>query len=208
MSLKDLKLPKHVYLQAPTDYANFERELKQLAEKYVSPDWDWTFKLDGRVHKDIQKKDPNHHLLKTIQKELLEERNFSKNFSTPMKEDKKEEPARRVIFPQTERRAPPGSPPPPPPLVTPVDEKVGVDRVLLDALGKRAWQAEKLHEQEDRFFNTHALTFEGPELLPFRKELWEWCVKCVKGEKGDLFLALRRPTSGISLTWSVTSLIF
>src|SRR5262249_29155675 len=99
------------------------------------------------------------------------------------------EPARRVIFPQTERRAPPGSPPPPPPLVTPVDEKVGVDRVLLDALGKRAWQAEKLHEQEDRFFNTHTLTFEGPELLPFRKELWEWCVKCVKGEKGDLFLA-------------------
>ena len=54
---KKLSLPKNVYLKEPTDFVKFEETLKALCEKSLSQDWDWTFKVGGKVHMKLKETD-------------------------------------------------------------------------------------------------------------------------------------------------------
>lgn len=91
----------------------------------------------------------------------------------------------------------PVSPPPPPLDKKEEDKKTetpnkdeAMSKGVLDAMGKRGWQVGKLKEdQEDRFFDINKLEFEDPDILPFRKEIWDWCVESVKGVEGTGFCA-------------------
>ena len=63
----DFTLPKPIYLQTEADFKKFEDALKALAERYLSIDWEWTFKIGGKVHKEIQKREPGSAMLKVIE---------------------------------------------------------------------------------------------------------------------------------------------
>jgi hypothetical protein len=57
---KKLVLPKPVYLKDPADLQKFEDTLKTLCEKSLSQDWDWTFKVGGKVHQKLQTTDASN----------------------------------------------------------------------------------------------------------------------------------------------------
>jgi len=70
--------------------------------------------------------------------------------------------------------------PPPPPKV--------MSNEALKALGKTSWDVARMAiEQDDRFFLLTKNDFEKRELLQVRKDIWDWAVMCVEGEKRDLF---------------------
>ena len=61
-----IKLPKPVYLVSPSDFPKFEETLQTLAERYLSADWEWTFKVGGKVQREIERKDPTNEGLYVI----------------------------------------------------------------------------------------------------------------------------------------------
>ena len=66
---KKVTLPKPVNLKEPADYPRFEETLKDLCEKYLSQDWDWTFKVGGKVHQHLQTHDGDNIYFRQLKKE-------------------------------------------------------------------------------------------------------------------------------------------
>lgn len=123
-NLKNMKTPKCVYLQQPTDFQNFQTTLSTLCEKWLTPGWDWTLKVGGKVQREIEERDPTWRGRDILKQYEQKEKDF---LSTPVKKE---------FFPQSakkggaENKSPvPVSPPPPPP---PLPSK-GV----LEVMGKR-----------------------------------------------------------------------
>ena len=63
-----MKMPKAIFVAAPADFIRFEECLKSLAEKYLSPTWEWTYKVNGKVQQEIEKKDPENEGVQIIKK--------------------------------------------------------------------------------------------------------------------------------------------
>ena len=111
-------MPKPVYLQKPSDFPRFEETLKSVCEKFLS-DWDWTFRVGGKVQKEIEKKDPTNPGILIIQGYVvIKEENERAIFSTPVREGKQRNRDRQKNAP----------PPPPPPHIS---------RGVAEAMGKR-----------------------------------------------------------------------
>ena len=70
--MKSVKIPKVVYLNLPSDFRKFEESLKTVAEKYLSPAWEWTFKVGGKVQREIERKDPKNEGIYVIKRTLVE----------------------------------------------------------------------------------------------------------------------------------------
>ena len=83
-----MKMPKAIFVAAPADCTRFEECLKSLAEKYLSPTWEWTYKVNGKVQQEIEKNDPDNEgiqiIRKTTQKD--EKKHDIESFRTPKKE--------------------------------------------------------------------------------------------------------------------------
>jgi len=170
---KEVKLPKQIFIQEPADFAKFEETLRTLCEKFLSHDWDWTFRVGGQVQREIEKNDPHNPDLHII----LGRKNFEEGPFTLIR------PSKREIFTGDREEKYTRTPPPPPP-------HPGVSRGVANAMGKRGWEIERLKKEEDeRFFNIHKHEFEDSELLSVRKEIWDWTVSCVQGEEKNLFCA-------------------
>jgi hypothetical protein len=185
-NVKNMRTPKPIFIATPADFTRFEECLKSLAEKYLSPTWEWTYKVYGKVHREIQEKDPQDPGLQVIKEENKEKKHDLFEFLTPKKErnegsDQKHAGSGRVRASTVSRsgRVPPPPPPPTPP----------VSKVVADVLGKRQWQVAKLTDGEDSFFKADTNTFEERELLGVRKEIWEWMVLSIEGEHKTLFCA-------------------
>ena len=135
-----MKMPKAIFVSAPADFTRFEECLKSLAEKYLSPTWERTYKVNGNVQQEIEKKDPKNEEVKMIKKTShTEEKHDISSFQTPKTE--------RGGVPKTERVGGSGKIPPPPPAPPTL-----VSRVVADLLGKRDWQIAKLRDGEEFFF--------------------------------------------------------
>ena len=161
---KTFKTPRTIYLQTPSDFTPFEETLRTVCEKFLSLDWDWTFRVGGKVHKEIIKNDPDNKILQVIQK--------GEKVSIHVKEEDEEE-----------------------------KEKIEISDELARALGKKKWEIEKVKEEQEKFFKGNLGIFEEQELLSVRKEIWDWMVVCVEGEKKNLFCAhLVRETD----KWDIT----
>ena len=174
-TLKEIQMPKPVYLQKPSDFTRFEETLKSVCEKFLSADWDWTFRVGGKVHREIEKKDPTNAGLQMIRGYVVKKEENEKGlYFTPVREMKRE-----IL---TDKKTPQPPPPPPPPL--------HISRGVAEAMGKRGWEIEKLkEEEEDRFFKINKFEFEDRTLLRVRKDIWDWCVLCIQGENRNLFCA-------------------
>jgi hypothetical protein len=178
MTQKEMILPKHVHLQTPTDFTKFEDVLRSLCEKFLSHDWDWTFRVSGQVQREIERTDPENpglHIIREGKNKQVREKSEKKreeNFQTPWRERG-----------TNDEKKGPRLPPPPPPTAQ-------ISRGVAEAMGKRGWEIEKLNKEEDeRFFNIHRHEFESNELLRVRKEIWDWAVECVQGKEKKLFCA-------------------
>jgi hypothetical protein len=66
LKIVNTKMPKTVYLASSSDFPKFEEALKTLAEKYLSTSWEWTFKVGGKVHKEIEENDSENPCLRVI----------------------------------------------------------------------------------------------------------------------------------------------
>ena len=65
----DFHLPKPVFLKTPADFKPFEESLKLLCERYLSLDWEWSFRVGGKVQQEMEENDPQNPLwtrLKTL----------------------------------------------------------------------------------------------------------------------------------------------
>src|ERR1700733_14707145 len=62
----EFSAPKPVYLKEESDFKTFEETLKPLAEKCLSTDWEWTFKVGGKVQREIEKYEPGSEILVRI----------------------------------------------------------------------------------------------------------------------------------------------
>ena len=71
-----MKMPKATFVSAPADFTRFEECLKSLAEKYLSPTWEWTYKVNGKVQQEIEKKDPENEGVQIIKKTTQKEEKF------------------------------------------------------------------------------------------------------------------------------------
>jgi hypothetical protein len=179
MNRKDVKLPKVVYLQTTSDFTRFEEVLRTLCEKFLSHDWDWTFRVGGRVQREIEKRDPEnpglHKILEGTQKKPMEKGGEY----NPWKEERQEIEEKGPEEKQLQAQEIPAHPQPPP---------AALSRVVEEVMGKRGWEIDKMKKEDDeRFFNIHKYEFEDSDLLSVRKEIWDWVVECVQGEKKDLF---------------------
>ncbi len=184
---KDLKLPKVVLLQNTSDFTKFEEVLRTLCEKFLSHDWDWTFRVGGKVQREIEMSDPENVGLKIIQQSR---NNNNNNYNNNERDPFHERNENFFYTPQTNRYTTKTeiktetrgrAPPPPPP-------RNHVSKGVANAMGKRGWEIDRLRQTEDeRFFNIHRNEFESKELLGIRKEIWEWVVMCVEGEEKNLF---------------------
>ena len=65
---KTLKIRRTIFLNSPSDFTPFEETLRTVCEKFLSHDWDWTFRVGGKVHKEIQKNDKHNPILRKIEK--------------------------------------------------------------------------------------------------------------------------------------------
>ena len=82
-----MKMPKAIFVAAPADFTRFEECLKSLAEKYLSPTWEWTYKVNGKVQQEIEKKDPENEGVQIIKKTTQkEEKHDISSFRTPQRE--------------------------------------------------------------------------------------------------------------------------
>ena len=77
-TVKKVTIPKPVFLKTPSDFTRFEETLRTVCEKYLSLDWDWTFKVGGKVQKKIEEGDKESDCLKIIY-EKKEEKKISKS---------------------------------------------------------------------------------------------------------------------------------
>ena len=84
-----MKMPKAIFVAAPADFTRFEKCLKSLADKYLSPTWEWTYKVNGKVQQEIEKKENEgvQIIKKTTQKE---EKHDISSFRTPQRESREE----------------------------------------------------------------------------------------------------------------------
>jgi hypothetical protein len=178
-----VKLPKPVFLNKPADFSRLEEALKTLAEKFLSPDWEWTFKVGGKVQKEIENSDPDNEGLRIIAARKVDNLFFEENVKLMTPEKVGERGGEGEIKGKVEsaqRVAPPPPRDPPQPFFS---------KGVAAAMGKREWQIEKLKEGEDTFFKINKNEFEERDLLPNRKEIWDWFVLCVQGEHKNLFCA-------------------
>ena len=67
--MKKLTLPRPVYLKEPADYQKFQETLQSICERSLSHDWDWTFKVGGKVHRKLQTTDKDNLFFELLQKE-------------------------------------------------------------------------------------------------------------------------------------------
>ena len=49
-----MTMPKAIFVAAPADFTRLEECLKSLAEKHISPTWEWTYKVNGKVQQEIE----------------------------------------------------------------------------------------------------------------------------------------------------------
>ena len=63
-----MKMPKAIFVAAPADFTRLEECLKSFAEKYLSPTWEWTYMVNGKVQQEIEKKDPENEGVQIIKK--------------------------------------------------------------------------------------------------------------------------------------------
>lgn len=180
MMPQPVKLPKPVFLGTSSDFPKFEENLKSLAEKFLSPDWEWTFKVEGKVQREIEKRDSLNEGVYIIKQTIGKRKDIF--FETPKREENKHDEM-FLHTGESHMRTPKRVPPPPPPPAQ------GISKAVAEVMGKRAWQVEKMKEEEDRFFKINKNEFEDRELLQARKEIWDWCVLCVQGEHKNLFCA-------------------
>ena len=156
IKIQNVKCPKPVYIANVGDFPQFEETLQALCQKFISPDWEWTFKVGGKVQREIEKKDPDNEGIQMIYKQTTTTHfdpndGYNVKYKTPMKqehtggEDKSSSSQQGFSslqdgfsFPQ----------PPPKPLHPPSVVSKGV----AEAMGKRNWEVEKLKEVEDLFF--------------------------------------------------------
>ena len=82
----EFSAPKPVYLKEESDFKTFEETLKPLAEKCLSTDWEWTFKVGGKVQREIEKYEPGSEILVRIKekKEDGEKGGLSFHFGSPL----------------------------------------------------------------------------------------------------------------------------
>ena len=139
----------------------------------ISSDWKWSFRVGGTVQREIERNDPQNDCFRIL-KDVVK------------REDAKHETPVRVnlhaefIRTGQRGRTPAVPAPPPPPKV--------MSNEALKALGKTSWDVARMAiEQDDRFFLLTKNDFEKRELLQVRKDIWDWAVMCVEGEKRDLF---------------------
>ena len=129
--------------------------------------------MGGKVQREIEKNDPSNEGIKMIYKKREEGLFFEVNFSTPEKrKEEKSESAKRA--------APPPPKDPPHPIIS---------KGVVDAMGKRGWEVEKLRSDGDLFFKINKNEYEDREILVNRKEIWDWVVLCIEGEYRNLFCA-------------------
>src|SRR6185437_3356386 len=201
----DFHLPKPVFLKTPADFKPFEESLKLLCERYLSLDWEWSFRVGGKVQQEMEENDPQNPLWTRLKKTDIEKPhppNPPSMFISPLSKSSpflkqplisppsspkslKKEGEKEGEKEQKHEQTPKKTPPPPP-----KSPGINISEVLsagvVGALGKKVWQVNKLKEEkEERFFITHKVDFEESRLLAVRKEIWSWCVLCVEGEKTE-----------------------
>ena len=167
-----MKMPKIVYLKTIADFKTWEEVLKPFAEKYLSPDWEWSFKVGGKVMKDIEKVDGENEGIMIIKKYLKEGLVYA--HGEEEEENKKVKKEEKLVFHMPEE---------------PFRPMRDISKGVRDVMGKHSWQVDKMEFETDKFFLINRNVFEEAKLLQFRKELWDWMVQCVEGEKKTLFCA-------------------
>jgi len=88
-----LKLPKTIEIKEPSDFVRFEELLRAVCEKYLSHDWDWSFRVGGLVQQEIKARDPENEEIKAIEngkKEKEREDEGEKEKGKKAKEKEKE----------------------------------------------------------------------------------------------------------------------
>ena len=125
MKFQQVKCPKPVYIATVGDFPSFEEALKTLCQKYLSPDWEWTLKVGGKVQKEIEKVEPNNEGIAIINKRT-QQFNFNNNdnkhdnnnniFQTPLKPELKQD--NPSILSLSPGKSPKVAPPPPSPTPT------------------------------------------------------------------------------------------
>ena len=68
----DFTLPQPVFLKTPADFKPFEESLKLLCERYLSVDWEWSFRVGGKVQQEMEERDPQNPLFKFLKKTDVE----------------------------------------------------------------------------------------------------------------------------------------
>ena len=63
-----MKMPKTLYLKTVDDFKMWEEILNTLAEKYLTSDWSWSFKVGGKVMREIREIEENNEGLVIIGK--------------------------------------------------------------------------------------------------------------------------------------------
>ena len=152
-TVKKVTIPKPVFLKTPSDFTRFEETLRTVCEKYLSLDWDWTFKVGGKVQKKIEEGDSESDCLKIIYEK---EENVNIHLSEISSDDGPKGPSGKIFSDATGK----------------------ISKSVLDALGKRGWELEKMMKNEEKFFSIKKNTYEDKDLLSVRKEIWDWCEMC------------------------------
>jgi hypothetical protein len=70
LKMKAIKLPGKIFLRTRADFSRWEAELIEVADKFLSRTWKWTFKIGGKVHNSIKGKKQTTDVCKEIEKEL------------------------------------------------------------------------------------------------------------------------------------------
>src|SRR6185437_2787814 len=106
----DFHLPKPVFLKTPADFKPFEESLKLLCERYLSLDWEWSFRVGGKVQQEMEEIDPQNPLWTRLKKTDIEKPhppNPPSMFTSPLSKSS----------PFLKQPPPPKRPPPPPPKI-------------------------------------------------------------------------------------------
>ena len=143
-----MKLPKIVYLKTIADFKTWEEILRPFAEKYLSPDWEWSFKVGGKVMKDIEKVDAENEGLAIIKKYLKE--GLAYEDGEGEKKNKKVKEEEKLVFHIPEE---------------PFRPMRDISEGVRDVMGKHSWQVDKMEFETDKFFLINRNVFEETKLL-------------------------------------------
>ena len=142
MKILTVKTPKPVYLNNVSDFGQFEETLKALCQKFLSPNWEWTFKVGGKVQRDIERRDPDNEGIQIINKQT----NVAHFDKYDVFNEKYTSPLKRETGDVDEHKASSSFPPEPPPPIH-VQPLATVSKAVAEAMGKRPWQVEKMKDE-------------------------------------------------------------